>query len=159
MKQWIMTQKKKAREKGQSLVEFSVSLVVILVILAGVVDLGRMFFYYIAMRDAAQEGVVYGAAFPTDCTNIVARSRALLSSSNPTVSVLINGMDCTAAKAADTALGGSGPLNACSPNTIEVFVKDDNFTVTMPFLGGIVGNTIKLNASINGTILRPQCNN
>ena len=42
-------------EKGQSMVELAVSVVVLLILLAGVVDLGRLAFYYITLRDAAQE--------------------------------------------------------------------------------------------------------
>ncbi len=53
-------------EQGQSLVEFAISLVIILLLLAGVVDLGRAFFAYIIVRDAAQEGAVYGAIHAND---------------------------------------------------------------------------------------------
>ena len=45
-------------ERGQSLTEFAISLVFLLTLLAGIVDLGRMFFAYIIIRDAAQEGAV-----------------------------------------------------------------------------------------------------
>ncbi len=61
---------------GQSLVEFAVSLPVLLVILIGVVDLGRLYFSYISVVNAAREGARYGAGHPTDNTNILARSRS-----------------------------------------------------------------------------------
>ena len=51
---------KNRSEKGQSLVELAISLMVLLLILAGVVDLGNMMFQYMAMRDAAQEAASYG---------------------------------------------------------------------------------------------------
>jgi Flp pilus assembly protein TadG len=134
--------KKRYQEKGQSLVEFAVSLVLILTILAGAADLGRMFFYYIAMRDAAQEGVLYGSAFPDEYDEIIARAQDLLSG-NAVVTVNINDVPWAAA-------------NACSPNEIEVIVTS-TFDLTMPFFAG-ADNQINLRAHANGTILRPLCN-
>jgi len=148
-------------EKGQSLVEFSVSLIVVLIILSGIIDLGRLFFYYIAMRDAAQEGIVYGMITPADCSGIVSRTQSLLSS-EADVQVMINGKTCAAAVADDADLADNtpptGPEDGCSGNTIEVTVIDDDFPITMPFLGTIIGsNTLRLEAPVTGTILRPQC--
>ena len=51
-------------EVGQSLTEFALILVFLLVLLAGVFDVGRAFFAYIIIRDAAQEGAVYGSIAP-----------------------------------------------------------------------------------------------
>jgi hypothetical protein len=153
----MLSSKKHLREKGQSLLEFAVSLILLVIILAGIIDLGRMFFYYIAMRDAAQEGIVYGIAYPSnsDCAEIDNRIKALLSDDNARIQVvvLINGVACNAADD-----DGVYPDDACSGNEIEVSVIDPEFPITMPFLGAILGrNTIALNASVTGTILRPQC--
>ena len=57
-------------ERGQSLMEFSVSLVFVLVLLAGLVDLGRGLFTYMALRDGAQEGAAYGSLNPTETSTI-----------------------------------------------------------------------------------------
>ena len=46
-------------EQGQSLVEFAVGLVVILVILCGLLDLGRAYFIYVALEDGAGEAALY----------------------------------------------------------------------------------------------------
>ena len=50
----------KRSEKGQSLIELAFGIVVLLILLAGIVDIGRLLFFYISMRDAAQEGAVFG---------------------------------------------------------------------------------------------------
>src|SRR5215470_12817695 len=50
-----------AGTRGQSLVELALSLTVILMLLAGAVDFGMAFFSYTAIRDAAQEGALYGS--------------------------------------------------------------------------------------------------
>lgn len=159
MKKTELTSKMIHREKGQSMVEFAVSLVIILVLLAGVVDLGRMFFYYIAMRDAAQEGVLYGSAYPGNCEQIALRVSDLLSSDAPSVTVYINNKLCSDAKAADIALGSGGPKDGCNPNPIKIVVEDTNFKLTMPFIGAIVGenNKITLNATAIGGVVRYQC--
>jgi hypothetical protein len=53
-------------DRGQSMTEFALSLVIILTLLAGIVDLGRAFFAYIIIRDAAQEGAVCGSIASKD---------------------------------------------------------------------------------------------
>ena len=47
--------------KGQALVEFAVSFVIILILLSGAVELGIGLFQYIQLRDAAQEGALFGS--------------------------------------------------------------------------------------------------
>src|SRR5512139_671091 len=59
----------KKAQHGQSLVEFAISLTVILLLLTGAVDLGSAFFSYVSLRDAAQEGALYGSARPIIDTN------------------------------------------------------------------------------------------
>ena len=49
------------RERGQSLLEFALILPVLLILLMGLLDLGRTFFAYVAVTDAAAEGATYGA--------------------------------------------------------------------------------------------------
>lgn len=52
-------------EEGQSLVEFALSLVVILLILAGILDLGRAYYMYVALEDAAGEAALYISINPS----------------------------------------------------------------------------------------------
>ena len=61
--------------RGQSLVELALALPVLLLILLGTLDLGRVFFDYIQLRGAVHEGAAYGARHPTDDAGIVARVR------------------------------------------------------------------------------------
>ena len=48
-------------ERGQSLVELSISLVVLLYLLSGAVEFGLAFFQFVQLRDAAQEGALFGS--------------------------------------------------------------------------------------------------
>jgi Flp pilus assembly protein TadG len=52
------------RERGQSLVEFAMSLPFILLIMAGLLDIGRAYFTFVALEDAAGEAAVYLAIHP-----------------------------------------------------------------------------------------------
>lgn len=66
---------RKQPETGQSLLEFAIILPVLLIIAAGVLDVGRLYFSYVAVTDAASEGAAYAAAHPTNESYIVARAR------------------------------------------------------------------------------------
>jgi Flp pilus assembly protein TadG len=46
-------------QRGQSLVEMTIGFVLLLVILSGIIDIGRAYFVYIAMEDAAGEAALY----------------------------------------------------------------------------------------------------
>jgi hypothetical protein len=48
--------------------------------------------------------------------------------------------------------------SACTGNTIRVTAVYDDFQITMPFLGLLIGGqTIPIRASVTDTILRPAC--
>ena len=51
-------------EKGQSLVEFSLGLVVLLLVLCGLLDLGRVYFTFIALEDGVGEAALYLSLHP-----------------------------------------------------------------------------------------------
>jgi len=139
----------KKNESGQSMVELAVSIIVLLILLAGVVDIGRIAFYYIAMRDAAQEGASYGSIFPNNCEEIIKRVKAgAVDSSRIQVDLKIDG-------------------NICKPcsyvyyegRPIEITVTDPDFPITMPLLGMYLGRqSITLETTIkNSIVLVPDC--
>ena len=45
------SRRNKSEEQGQSLVEMAVALVMLLLLVGGIVDIGRAYFTYMAMRD------------------------------------------------------------------------------------------------------------
>ncbi len=62
----ITKQQSHKSERGQSLVEFSLGMVVLLVLVVGITDTARAMFTYLSMRDAAQEGALFGSVNPVD---------------------------------------------------------------------------------------------
>ncbi len=132
------------QEKGQSLIEFAISLVILLILLAGLIDTGRALFTYLALRESAEEGALFGSTAPTDAAAIEARA---LNSSD-----LVRGFD------SDVNVQVNVTGVACTGNAISVTVTYSNFPITMPFIGAIIGSqTIPISATATNTILRPGC--
>ncbi len=53
-------------ERGQSLVEMTLVVGLLLLLVAGTVDLGRAFHTYIVLTNAAREGARWGSHYPWD---------------------------------------------------------------------------------------------
>jgi Flp pilus assembly protein TadG len=131
-------------ERGQSLVEMAMSLVILLLLVGGIVDLGRAFFTFMALRDSVQEGALYGSINPTLTQEI---KNHVLDSSDM-VPDLIDSDDIT------VAVVGT----ACTGNGIRVTATYPDFPITMPFMGAALGRqTISISATVTDTILSPAC--
>jgi Flp pilus assembly protein TadG len=146
------TMKKIKNERGQSLVELSISLVLLLLLLSGAVEFGMAFFQFVQLRDAAQEGALYGSMNPpanvSDTTKINAiKTRALNASSSP-IKLLTDPAVTVSVQVTDAKYCEGGSLMVKISYSHKVF---------MPFMSAIVGSTIPLNASVTDTILSPVC--
>ncbi|MFO8037264.1 MAG: TadE/TadG family type IV pilus assembly protein [Anaerolineales bacterium] len=143
-------------ERGQSLTEFAISLIFLFILLAGVADFGRAFFAYIIIRDAAQEGAVYGAIAPKeDIEDLKDRienrvKSAFTDPSDPQKTPLdINHLQINTTIVGDPCADGA--------NGIRVTV-DYTIPITTPFLGTVLGSQeLPMQASIEDTILSPMC--
>lgn len=136
--------KKIKNERGQSLVEMAVSFVFLLLILSGAVEFGIAFFQFIQLRDAAQEGALYGSINPTDVAGITARTQD--ASSSP-----INLTTIT------PVIGYSDSTKKCEGYAITVAMTYDH-KIFMPFMPKVLGrSTIPLKASVTDTIISPPC--
>jgi Flp pilus assembly protein TadG len=132
-------------EKGQSFVEMAVSFSILLIILAGLLDIGTLFFSSMSLRDAAQEGVNYAMYNPLDRAGIESRvrnaSNAPLDLTDPSL-VSVNIIE-----AADPCLG--------TPVTVQVTY---HFEAAMPFFGTFFGSqNVPLLAEAKGTVVSLKC--
>lgn len=66
---------------GQSVVELALMLPVLMLIMIGTLDLGRLVDAYVVMTNAAREGARYGMNNPTDTTGIQNKARAAAANS------------------------------------------------------------------------------
>jgi Flp pilus assembly protein TadG len=140
-------------ERGQSLVELAISLVILLYLLAGAVEFGLAFFQFVQLRDAAQEGALYGSINPPvnagDTTKIDAiKTRVKQSSNSP-----INLQTDTSVNITVTVTDSK----YCEGGSLEVRVSYPH-QIFMPFIPNLIGSsTINLNAVVTDTILTPVC--
>jgi hypothetical protein len=141
-----VAKKRVSKEAGQSLMEFAISFIIFVILIAGIIDLGRLFFTYMALRDAAQEGAAYGSVNPMRYNDIHNRVRGIsnlpvdFTSEGVTLNVEIDYED--------------GP---CAGQEIIVTVST-NYLITMPLIGSLIGTqTIPLSATATDHILRPPC--
>jgi len=59
MKIDALRQRPRKAEKGQSLVEMALGMVILIMLLSGLLDLGRIWYIYVALEDAAGEAALY----------------------------------------------------------------------------------------------------
>jgi Flp pilus assembly protein TadG len=131
-----------SRQHAQSLVEMALGLMVVLWLLSGAVDFGVGFYSYVAIRDAAQEGALYGSINPTG--DIAARVRA--SSASP-----VNLTNTTNVHVTVTL-----PSPACAGHQLTVGVVYD-YPIMMALTSIITGPVIHIRSSATSTLLLPPC--
>lgn len=147
------------KEKGQSLVELALSFLFLLLVLGAVFDLGSMFYTFLALRDTAQEGVIYGSYNPTDGTGIINRIHA--SANWPIDADQISNINIYCCSKATTGACTSGTCTTTSTTSCQgqkITVKVIyNYKLIMPVIGGFTGwQDIPLNASVTNTILESK---
>lgn len=139
------------KQSGQSLVELAMSLMVILLLLLGAIEFSLALFQYVTIRDAAQEGAVYGSINPEDGAGIKYRVVAAASDvmnldPEDNVTVTLNGSDYCEGTTSGT------------PNSLTVTITFAH-PISFPLVGPMIGsNTINLTANVTNTILQPICN-
>lgn len=158
-------------ESGQSLVELALSFMVIVLILAGAVDLGRAFFTVIALRDAAQEGVIYASINPDDVSGIERRVQDSsetpvdmdnIPASDIDITWNINGISCvegqvSPSECANKCAGFYDNAGTTESNWVEVMVEFD-FQFSMPIIPTFFpGGQLRLRVADTHTILAPEC--
>lgn len=149
-------------ERGQSLVELGISLLILVYLLSGAVEFGVLFFQFVQLRDAAQEGALYGSTSPIAYLNIETRARA--ASDSPVDLADVTKVDVSIF-VDNTLIWKNGVLqgsttSACENHAIRVTV-DYKHRIFMPFMAALLGRsadpTVPLSASVTDTILTPIC--
>ncbi len=131
--------------RGQSIIELAISLALLVWLLSGAVEFGIALFQYVQLRDAAQEGALYGSINPPkDAAAIDAIKNRVLSASSSPID-LKNDPNVVVSVAADKNCEG-GALTVTVSYPHKVF---------MPFMTRIMGSTRLLEATVTDTILIP----
>ena len=141
------------------MIELALTLTFLMVLLAGTMDLGRAFFTWLAMRDAAQEGATYGSFKSTITTqNIKDYVVSLVKADVVKDPAAVFNVDVTFT--GNRCLGyhpNPASPSTIKPNSITVLIEYTNFPITTPLLGAIIGDTLTIRATINDSILAPEC--
>jgi Flp pilus assembly protein TadG len=125
-------------QRGQSLVEMAVLMVVVLLIMAGVLDFGRMYFIYLALQNAAGEGAAYGAINPewTDNSDNADPNNITYRVQNESSGGLVDWSTTNVVVDVPNTHGGE-------PITVTVTYE---FEVITPVMQVITGDTVTLSA-------------
>jgi Flp pilus assembly protein TadG len=149
------------RERGQSLVELGISMLILLYLLAGAAEFGVLFFQFVQLRDAAQEGALFGSINPPSNAADTTKINAIITrakNSSPTRSPLdlINDPNVTISVVVTDG-------QYCEGGSLEVTVSYPH-RIFMPFMAELTGRSgqlpypnIPLNAKVTDTILSPVC--
>jgi len=129
------------QECGASLVEFALVLPFLLLLLLGVIDLGRAYYLSIEVCNAAYAGALYGTQNPTDTTGMKAAALAdvpdLSTGSNAMTPNAYAGCECTDGSSATTpcpATPPSCPSPAFLVNYVQV-TTSYNYKALFPWPG------------------------
>lgn len=142
------------RPTGQAMAEFAILLPVLLLLLVVAVDFGRLFATFVAVNNAAREGVAFAAAHPTQVTatdnadpdNVTYRARLeVTDSSDPRFTSVTVGTPTCNPSPCPTVLGTGGG------STIKISVTTQ-FNFFTPIIAALVGSSMNLGASATAVI-------
>jgi Flp pilus assembly protein TadG len=135
--------KRKGTKSGQGIVELALAVPVMLLLMLGTIDIGRVFFDYIELRNAAREGAGYGARLPDDTAGIRARVLNHGVPAGTTIVIACTG-NCTVTQGVPNGVG-----------TIEVTASHTFTPVTTAFLQNWFGlSPINVSAKASMRLLR-----
>lgn len=147
-------------ERGQSLVELAISFPIILLLMLGTLDFGMATYSYLIVRDAAQEGALYGSINPNSNNEIENRVRFMAPLNEEGLSfapVKLDNKDDIKINIETSGRNCQG-LTGGKVNTISVHVSY-NYPLIIPFAELVNGsNTVLLEATATNVIIQPACN-
>jgi Flp pilus assembly protein TadG len=148
-----------AGRNGQSLIEFAITLPVLVLLLLGTIDFGMAIFSYSMLRDSAQEGAFYGSFNPANATEIENRARNISPRAEDEVFSSPVRLRDTKKIGIDVKILGAACQGATNgvANSIRVDVTY-RYPIMMPIIGQLIGSgTIPLRGSATNIILQPSC--
>ena len=119
-----------AREAGQSLVELALVTPLLVLLLLGAVELGRMGYAKISVTNAARAGVAYGAQNVFTAVDLDGMKTAALDDGTDLTGWKTNGFTATASKFCECSDGtsiscASAATSCVSPNRSVIYVQVD----------------------------------
>ncbi len=132
--------------RGQALLEFALTITVLLLLVGGIVDVARMYFAYQTVSEAAHEGAIYGSLHAGDDAGIVSR----VTKSSQVMEDAASSGNVAVDITYDTAACANGT------NVIKVKVTFD-MALHMPVTMAMFGDSLPISATEQAVILQPSC--
>ncbi len=146
-------------ERAQSLVELAISFPVVLLLLLGTLDFGMALYSFLVLRDAAQEGALYGSFNPNNRVETESRARNIAPNDSDALyfyPVELTNKDIVEIDIQTSSDNCQGITDGYA-NSITVTAKY-SYPMIMPFASQIIGSkTIPLTATATNVILQPAC--
>jgi hypothetical protein len=152
---------RRRRSRGQALVELAITLPVLLLLVAGTIDLGRVYLMTINMQNAAKEGAFFGARTPecdtdatagcTDPQTVLARVELELDGITPATFDVKCFAPGTAPATFKTSAGKA--LTDCDDGDLYYVEVGAPFNLITPIASTIVGTTLNLESSATAVVL------
>lgn len=113
------------KNSGQSLTEVAIALPLLFIILLGMIDLGRMYYTYVALANSAREAARYGASQQCGTADTAIRNKAKAEATSAGFSL------------SDSDIQISYPDGACANgNAIQITTQTNFSLITAVVLGG-----------------------
>ncbi len=146
-------------ERGQSIVELALIIPIAMLLLAGTLDMGRLFYARVAIENAAREGAVFGASDPrcdtaarTGCDDPDTADWRTRSEARG-LNGLVTSFACHRFDAGTSTLVPRDSVADCLyGDTYEATVRDQ-FEFLTPILTPILGSSLTLEASAMAPVL------
>jgi hypothetical protein len=135
---------------AQALVEFAIVLPVLLLLVGGAIDFGRLFYTRVSIENAAKEGAFFGASHPrcdvsqtacADPSNVTWHVENEAAASPLTLTI-----ECLHA-------GSSVSLVSCAEDDTYQVTVEHRFQLVTPILSGLFGSGIDLQTSATARVL------
>jgi Flp pilus assembly protein TadG len=136
-------------ERGQNLVEYALAVSLLLLLLAGVADLGRAFYSYIQITNAAREGARTAVRLPCDAGDAAQRGmyaeRIVQSARDEVEGVIVAPADLT------VTISPRPVEDGCQPEGLPILV-----TVSYPYATVLSGSSGVANFTMSSSATMPS---
>ena len=116
----MSTLQRKRRERGSAMIELALSVVLLLMILTGVIEFGRMFYFAEEVASAARAGVQYALVNPGSASSLTSLQTAATNDAVDTTGLTATASEtceCDSGSAVDCTTG------TCVSGSVRTYVK------------------------------------
>ena len=148
-------------QKGQSLVEMALSATMLMFLMLAAIDFGYGFLYWITIRDAAQEGAMYGSLNPRTTAADQSYLKRWVTTAAESAIIRTGAIDPNNIQ---IRINNTTPIQSYSATPCNANLRPGNsitvdvthpYRILTPLVSNFIGSqNINLRASVTNTILR-----